>query len=60
MPYDAPMPKETFLNIRLEADERAALKAAADADERTVSSLARKIILDWLRANGAAHNSRPK
>jgi hypothetical protein len=40
------------VGIRLEPEERDALELAAAADERTISSLARKIIVEWLRKNG--------
>jgi hypothetical protein len=36
----------------MEQDERAALERAAYADDRTMSGLARKLLTDWLRANG--------
>ncbi len=63
MSYTAPMTKEPALGIRLEADEKAALEAAAKADQRPLSAMGRKIIADWLRTHGflaEAHNSRPK
>lgn len=40
------------LGIRLDPDEREALGRAAKADDRPISSLARKIIVAWLRENG--------
>ena len=52
MSYTASMTKKPPLGIRFEPDEQAALEAAAKADERPTSALGRKIILDWLRANG--------
>jgi len=63
MSYTAPMTKEPALGIRLEADEKAALETAAKADQRPLSAMGRKIIADWLRANGylgEAHNIGPK
>jgi hypothetical protein len=38
-----------ILAIRLLPDQRIALERAAQADDRPVSTLARKIITDWLR-----------
>ncbi len=52
MPYDAAVTKDVFLGMRLESDESAALKAAAKDDDRAMSAMARKIIVDWLKANG--------
>ena len=52
MSYTAPMTKEPALGIRLEADEKAALEAAAKADQRPLSAMGRKIIADWLRERG--------
>jgi hypothetical protein len=40
------------LAVRLSAAEAAALERAARADERPASTMARKIILGWLRENG--------
>ena len=63
MSYTAPMPKRPPLGIRFEDQEQDALERAAKADERPTSAMGRKIILDWLRANGflaEAPNSRPK
>ena len=38
------------IGIRLEPDEREALREAAAADDRSISALARKIIVAWLNA----------
>ena len=46
------MAKTGHVGIRLEPEERDALERAAAADGRTMSSLARKIIVEWLRKNG--------
>lgn len=46
------MVKEHPLGIRLEPEEREALQKAAEMDERALSALGRKIIVDWLRAKG--------
>ena len=46
------MAKDPALGIRLEPDEREALDRAAIADERALSAMGRKIIVEWLRTNG--------
>ena len=46
------MAKDPALGIRLEPDEREALDRAAKADERALSAMGRKIIVEWLRTNG--------
>ena len=46
------MAKDAALGIRLEPDERDALDRAATADERALSAMGRKIIVEWLRTNG--------
>lgn len=46
------MAKADHLGIRLESDEKCALEAAAKADDRLISALARKILLDWMRQHG--------
>jgi predicted transcriptional regulator len=43
---DTPTPT----SIRLSAADLAALQRLAEADDRTVSGLIRKIITDWLKA----------
>ncbi len=50
--YGASMAKDAALGIRLEPDERDALESAAKADERALSAMGRKIIVEWLRTNG--------
>lgn len=50
--YNRGMAKNAFLNIRIDPDERAALEAAAREDDRTMSQLARKIIMEWLAKHG--------
>ncbi len=45
------MPKEITLNIRMDADERDLLALAAKADDRPVSSLARRVLVAWLRGD---------
>jgi uncharacterized protein (DUF1778 family) len=46
------MSKTEPINVRLEPDEKAALERAAAADDRSMSALARKVIVDWLRKHG--------
>jgi len=41
-----------MFTFRLSAELQEALKRAAEADDRTSSALARKIIADWLRRQG--------
>ena len=59
MSYTASVTKEPALGIRLELDEKAALDRAAKADQRTLSAMGRKIIADWLRANGWLGGAHP-
>ena len=40
------------IGIRFTPEERAALERAAQADERSMSALGRKVILEWLRKGG--------
>lgn len=46
------MVKLALIGIRLDAAEKEALEHAAQADDRTVSALARRIIVEWLRSKG--------
>lgn len=46
------MAKTPSLGIRLHPATKAALEKAAKADVRSVSSMAEKILTDWLVANG--------
>lgn len=50
--YTFHMTKTEPIGVRLEPEERAAIEAAAAADDRPVSSLMRRIIVEWLRKNG--------
>ena len=52
MSYTPSMTKKPPLGIRFEPDEQEALERAAKADTRPTSAMGRKIILDWLKANG--------
>jgi hypothetical protein len=47
-----------ILAIRLPPKERAGLERAARADDRPVSTLARKIIVEWLHVQEAADASK--
>jgi hypothetical protein len=47
------MAKDEVLNLRVPSDVKAALKHVAEADDRSVSSLALKIIREWLADRGA-------
>ncbi len=40
------------IGVRFSTDERAALEKAARADDRSMSALARKIVVEWLRQHG--------
>lgn len=40
------------LGIRFSDAEHAALARAAEADQRSMSALARKVVVHWLRTNG--------
>lgn len=46
------MAKTYPLGVRLPPDVKAALEKAAATDLRSQSSMAEKIITDWLKANG--------
>jgi hypothetical protein len=46
------MAKGASIALRLDDNEREALERAAQADDRTMSALVRKILVEWLRANG--------
>jgi len=46
------MAKTDPIGIRLDPAERSALEKAAAVDDRSMSSLARKVLADWLRKNG--------
>jgi hypothetical protein len=46
------MAKATIMTIRLPAETKTAIERAAKEDVRTVSSLAEKILTEWLREKG--------
>ena len=46
------MSKTPSLGIRLQPEVKEALKDAAIADTRSLSSMVEKILVDWLKTNG--------
>ena len=46
------MGKTPSLGVRLKPEVKAALQQAATADMRSVSSLAEKVLTEWLMAHG--------
>lgn len=46
------MPKDHPIGIRFDPDVKTALERAAHEDERSVSTLVRIIVTEWLRAKG--------
>jgi hypothetical protein len=46
------MAKSDPIGVRLEPEEKAALEKAAATDDRSLSALVRKILVEWLRKNG--------
>jgi len=46
------MSRDESLSVRVTAEEKAELKRAADAEDRTPSALVRKIVVEWLRRHG--------
>jgi hypothetical protein len=46
------MAKAGATGVRFDTKEREALSQAAERDQRSVSSLVRKIVVEWLRENG--------
>ena len=53
---DAVVVKNLPLSVRLEPGERIALCAAARRDDRSLSSMTRLILIDWLRQQGYLHS----
>jgi hypothetical protein len=48
-----PTPKRTFANqFRLSALEQRALEKAAETEQRPIAFIARRVVLEWLRAQG--------
>lgn len=46
------MNKDDVLNFRVPADLKAALRKAAEKDERSMSMMAVRILREWLAGNG--------
>lgn len=44
--------KTAHIPVSFREEEREALQCAAEADDRALSALARKIVVDWLKENG--------
>lgn len=40
------------LGVRVQPNVKAALEAAAEADNRSVASLVEKVLIDWLKSKG--------
>lgn len=47
------MPKDASLTIRIPADLKAELEAAAQKDGRSTSNLAERILNDWVKAQAS-------
>lgn len=46
------MNRDEVLNVRVPGEIKAALKKAADADERSVSTMTVRILREWLEHHG--------
>ena len=46
------MPKRHPLGVRFEPNEAAAIERAAAAEDRTQSALVRRVVVEWLLAQG--------
>jgi hypothetical protein len=46
------MVKQAPVGIRWNPEERAALEAVAASQDRSLSAMVRKIVVDWLRLTG--------
>lgn len=53
------MPKTVTLAIRLDPTEHAALLRASKLDDRAPSTLARKVLVEWLRKGEPSKEGRP-
>ena len=54
------MIKTPSLGIRVQPGTKEALERAAKDDLRSVSSLAEKILVEWLRSRGYLHDEKAK
>jgi len=52
MYYNTIMDKDDVLNFRVPSDLKAALRRAADQDERSMSTMAARILREWLTDKG--------
>jgi predicted HicB family RNase H-like nuclease len=52
MPDNPKTNKTASLGIRVAPQVKAALDAAAAADNRSVASLVEKVLIDWLKSKG--------
>ena len=52
MCYNVIMNKDDVLNFRVPADLKAALRRVADQEERSMSTMAARILREWLTENG--------
>jgi hypothetical protein len=46
------MPRDEILNLRLTSDVKEAVRLAAEADGRSMSSMAERILREWLIEKG--------
>ena len=56
------MTKSNHVALRLETEDRVALERAAKDDDRSISSMVRIIIADWLKKRGndsGSHHEQP-
>ena len=59
MRYIVVMPKTSSIAIRMEPEIREALKRAAEADQRSLSSMVDKVLADWAKAHGWLKETKP-
>jgi len=60
MCYNAPMPKRRAISVYLTEAERAQLESAAKAEQRSVSLLARMLVLAGLRHKARRRTTPPQ
>ncbi len=53
------MKRDDVLNVRVPTEIKAALKRAADADDRSVSTMTVRILREWLAAKGYVNQALP-
>jgi len=59
MRYIVVMPKTSSIATRMEPEIREALKRAAEADQRSLSSMVDKVLADWAKAHGWLKETKP-